>query len=254
MHKKIGICRHIDSAIRVAFVGYSDHCDDEGNGIECLDFGSLEVFETYLGQVQATSRRKTTRGALSGLVAALGLSWSQRNRIIIHIAGTAKPGRRHQDVSDFGDVEMDDLVKYLDEKSIGCYTFGKINYLERQKVEELCVTHGDHVEIHCTDLSDYDRYQHDFPLVAVETIGTLIVNKVALLKGSLAPDRLGDYFLDDEDEEVSRVQKKYTIEKKEPNWEDIDEIQVEVGKCKVNEIFNMCIVDTVTVNGTYCVV
>ncbi len=232
---QILIIRYNNCKIRVAFVGYRDHCDGDDR-IESFDFGSVDDFESFLGEVRAMGGGDTAEDVHGGLEAAINLSWMQANKTMIHIADAPAHGSRfHDGVSDqyrgYNDedvrgLRMEDLIGKIKMLKID-YTFGKINSCTDKMVDEFKNIGGNNF-VKCADMADLK----DFTFAAVESISCSIDNNWKNLKGAVRPAELKGLSMISEGE-TSKVLKRYTIEKSQPNWSFTPEKSVRVGTCTV---------------------
>jgi hypothetical protein len=85
--------------VRIAVVGYKDHCDNRS--IEVIDFTkSVSDVTSFLGSLTAGGGNDTPEDVLGGLQKALSLSWQQQTRCIVHIADAPAHGNNLNTCSD----------------------------------------------------------------------------------------------------------------------------------------------------------
>jgi hypothetical protein len=120
-----------DLVLKVAFVGYRDHCDKER--IISLPFtGEIAHFKSFVSNVRAYGGGDAAEDVFGGLEEAGQLQWSAPNRILFHVADAPCHGRQyHDDVLDEypnGDprsLNAPDLLKVLEDKNVK-YWFAKL--------------------------------------------------------------------------------------------------------------------------------
>jgi hypothetical protein len=87
-----------ESDVRIAIVGYKDHCNSPN--IEFLDFTtSVDQVHNFLNQLRATGGGDIPEDVLGGLRQAVNASWKQQTRCIIHIADAPPHGQKLHDYS-----------------------------------------------------------------------------------------------------------------------------------------------------------
>jgi len=130
--------------VKIGFVGYRDHCD--AFRIEKLDLNEdIRKFEDFLSRVVAMGGGDEPEDVFGGIEAALSLSWSQHNKVLIHIGDAPAHGFRFNNcfvdnfsfynVSDVRGLRIEDLLNNL--KHIGIkYFFGKINNSTDKMIDE----------------------------------------------------------------------------------------------------------------------
>jgi hypothetical protein len=85
--------------VRIAVVGYKDHCDHKS--IEAINFTkSVNDVTSFLGSLTASGGNDTPEDVLGGLQKALNLSWQQQTRCIVHIADAPAHGNNLNTCSD----------------------------------------------------------------------------------------------------------------------------------------------------------
>ncbi len=124
-----------ESDVRVAFVGYRDHCDGERFRLERLDFGPVDAFRSFLRSVEAKGGGDDCEDVLGGMAAAARLSWRRANRCLVHVADMPAHGRRfHRGylTDDYGGdeaephgIRVEDVIGRLKRKGVD-YCFCKI--------------------------------------------------------------------------------------------------------------------------------
>ena len=122
-----------DNKMRVAFIGYRDHCDGP-NRIESLEFTrDTGTFERFLTGVAATGGGDAPEDVLGGLEAALNLTWSSASKVIFHIGDAPQHGARFHDLG--GDshpgpeprgLVVEALFRTMSQIGVKYY-FGKVN-------------------------------------------------------------------------------------------------------------------------------
>ena len=135
--KKIAedISEMYENNVRVAFVGYRDHCDGPMR-IEIFQFSEdTDKFVSFLGGVTATGGGDAPEDVLGGLEAAVNLAWSSASKVIFHVGDSPQHGSRFHNFGPGGDshygadprgLVAEDLFRSM--KQIGVkYFFGKVN-------------------------------------------------------------------------------------------------------------------------------
>ncbi|KHE86082.1 hypothetical protein GE21DRAFT_1283426 [Neurospora crassa] len=85
--------------VRVAVVGYKDHSDNPS--IQFLDFTkSTDQVRSFLDKLAATGGHDPPEDVLGGLQQALGATWKQHTRVVLHIADAPPHGRTLHDAAD----------------------------------------------------------------------------------------------------------------------------------------------------------
>ena len=124
-----------ENNMRVAFVGYRDHCDGSSR-IEIFQFSEdTDKFVSFLGGVAAKGGGDAPEDVLGGLEAAVNLAWSSASKVIFHVGDAPQHGPRFHDLGAAGDTHYgaeprglvaEDLFRSM--KQIGVkYFFGKVN-------------------------------------------------------------------------------------------------------------------------------
>ena len=124
-----------ENNVRVAFIGYRDHCDGPMR-IETFQFSEdTDMFVAFLGGVRATGGGDAPEDVLGGLEAAVNLAWSSASKVIFHVGDSPQHGPRFHDLGAGGDnhygadprgLVPEDLFRKM--KQIGVrYVFGKVN-------------------------------------------------------------------------------------------------------------------------------
>ena len=117
--------------LKVAFVGYRDHCDQER--IISLQFtGEIADFKSFVSDVRADGGGDAAEDVFGGLEEAGQLQWTAPNRILFHVADAPCHGKQYHDdvLDDFpnGDprsLNAQDLLKVLEDKNVK-YWFAKL--------------------------------------------------------------------------------------------------------------------------------
>jgi hypothetical protein len=120
-----------DLVLKVAFVGYRDHYDEER--IISLPFtGDIAYFKSFVSKIQAGGGGDAAEDVFGGLEKAGELQWSAPTRILFHVADAPCHGKQyHDDVLDDwpnGDprsLKAKDLLKVLEDKNVK-YWFAKL--------------------------------------------------------------------------------------------------------------------------------
>ena len=120
-----------DLVLKVAFVGYRDHCDKER--IISLPFtGEITHFKSFVSNVRAYGGGDAAEDVFGGLEEAGQLQWTAPNRILFHVADAPCHGKQYHDdvLDDFpnGDprsLNAQDLLKVLEDKNVK-YWFAKL--------------------------------------------------------------------------------------------------------------------------------
>ena len=120
-----------DLVLKVAFVGYRDHNDEER--ITSLSFtDDIAHFKSFVSDIQAYGGDDAAEDVFGGLERVGELEWSAPNRILFHVADAPCHGRQYHDgVRDNfpnGDprgLHAQDLLKILKEKKVK-YWFAKL--------------------------------------------------------------------------------------------------------------------------------
>ena len=124
--------------LRVAFVGYRDHCDGNDRLVS-YDFfdvkavGAIETFKKFLDTVAAKGGGDSPEDVTGGMNLALtGIKWKASTRLIIHFADAPCHGKMYHSVDDNNPTGCpnglvpEDLLQKCLEKRIDYY-FGEIN-------------------------------------------------------------------------------------------------------------------------------
>ena len=92
-----------ENNVRVAFVGYRDHCDGPKR-IETFQFSEdTDMFVSFLGNIRATGGGDAPEDVLGGLEAAVNLAWSSASKVIFHVGDSPQHGPRFHDLGPGGD-------------------------------------------------------------------------------------------------------------------------------------------------------
>ena len=124
-----------ENNVRVAFVGYRDHCDGPMR-IETFHFTEdTDMFLAFLSGVSAVGGGDAPEDVLGGLEAAVNLAWSSASKVIFHVGDSPQHGPRFHDLGPWVDcyygadprgLVPEDLFRRM--KQIGVkYVFGKVN-------------------------------------------------------------------------------------------------------------------------------
>ena len=95
-----------ENNVRVAFVGYRDHCDGSMR-IETFQFSEdTDKFVSFLSGVRATGGGDAPEDVLGGLEAAVNLAWSSANKVIFHVGDSPQHGPRFHNFGPGGDSHL----------------------------------------------------------------------------------------------------------------------------------------------------
>ncbi|GAB1309948.1 Alpha-protein kinase vwkA [Madurella fahalii] len=91
-----------EAELRIAVVGYKDHCDSLN--VQFLDFTpSASTVHSFLDGLTATGGGDAPEDVLGGIRQALNATWKHQTRCIIHIADAPPHGRTLHDLGDSSD-------------------------------------------------------------------------------------------------------------------------------------------------------
>ncbi|KAK6536346.1 hypothetical protein TWF281_000585 [Arthrobotrys megalospora] len=91
-----------EADVRMAVVGYKDHCDSPN--IQFLDFtSSAEEVLSFLNTLHATGGNDAPEDVLGGIQQALHATWKYKTKCIVHIADAPPHGRTSHDLGDSAD-------------------------------------------------------------------------------------------------------------------------------------------------------
>ncbi len=223
--------------VRVAFVGYRDHCDGQDR-IESTDFGTVEEFKIFLEGVRATGGGDECEDVHGGLEAALNLSWGRKNRCLIHIADAPAHGSRFHagcndsyatyNDADFRGLRIEDLIRKTRQLGID-YTFGKINSSTDVMISVFNQIGGEDF-VSCSDMADVKN----FPFVAVESISATIENNWRDMVGAVRPAAGATRLSAISEKSSIKTLKPYRIATSQPDWRRIPSRKVRIGRCIVS--------------------
>jgi len=118
--------------VRLAFVGYRDHCDGDSR-IAFQDFvEDPAIIQSFLSHVTATGGCDAPEDVAGALAEAVKADWFGASRILLHFGDAPCHGRKYHDCSDDypdGDpngYEPESLLQMLFEMNVD-YTFAKMN-------------------------------------------------------------------------------------------------------------------------------
>lgn len=117
--------------MRLAFIGYRDHCDKDRLAVQCFT-QYVEEFKTFVGSQHATGGGDGPEDIFGALNRATDLDWQSATRFLYLIADAPCHGRQYHDIADDypdGDkygLMAENLLPALAAKNIVCF-FGKIN-------------------------------------------------------------------------------------------------------------------------------
>ncbi|CAG0900528.1 unnamed protein product, partial [Darwinula stevensoni] len=226
--------------VRVSFVGYRDHCDGQRR-IETLDFKEdVNVFKIFLDAVVADGGGDTCEDVFGGLEAAINLSWSGRNKCLIHIGDAPPHGGRFHDLgsgadgdyslndSDRRGLRIEDLIQKI--KGLGIdYTFGRINN-STDKMLRVFDDLGGSGFSRCSDLADVKN----FPFVAIESISATIECNWKDMSGALLPKPKFSRYSAVTDVSQKSL-KSFLIAKSQPRWNKVKTQPVKITQCEVSD-------------------
>ncbi len=198
-----------------------------------MDFSTADDFSSFLAGVKALGGADTCEDVHGGMEAAINLSWSKKNRVLIHIADAPAHGIQFNggsgDSFPTGDprgLRMEDLIAKIKQLKID-YTFGKINNSTDAMINAFRAIGGSNF-VRCSDMADVKS----FPFAAVDTISATIENNFRSMAGALRPAGRGG--LTAISEKSMKSLKSYRINTEEPNWRTIPERRVRIGSCFVS--------------------
>ena len=121
-----------DLVLKVAFVGYRDHCDREKRIISLPFTVDIAYFKSFVSKIQADGGGDAAEDVFGGLEKAGELQWSAPTRILFHVADAPCHGRQYHDgvLDDYpnGDprgLKAKYLLKVLEDKNVK-YWFAKL--------------------------------------------------------------------------------------------------------------------------------
>lgn len=137
-----------DITLRVAFVGYRDHCDGDGR-LCVLRSGCDTRFTTDISEFSEFVRKLDDRGGgdppedvLGGLNVAAELEWASSCRILYHICDAPCHGRKYHDIGwddhpdgDPNGLQPEAVLKKFAEHKVEYY-FGKLKRFTDKMIEE----------------------------------------------------------------------------------------------------------------------
>jgi hypothetical protein len=123
-----------DIPLRLAFIGYRDHCDGPKR-LAVFEFSTdVDAFKAFVGAQDASGGGDAPEDVFGALNVACNLSWNSALRMLYHIADAPCHGEDYHDKS-MGDshsagdplgLRAEDLISNLKGKNIE-YFFGRIN-------------------------------------------------------------------------------------------------------------------------------
>lgn len=124
---------HPNISLRLAFIGYRDHCDKEDRLAVMRFTNSVAEFVSMVSNQNAKGGGDDAEDVLGGLHVVRGLDWQSETRIVYHIADAPAHGREFHgaDISDDykdGDpngLSATDVLRSLQGQNV-IYYFGKI--------------------------------------------------------------------------------------------------------------------------------
>ena len=234
-----------DLVLKVAFVGYRDHCDGEDKRIVFLPFTTeISAFKAFVSRIKAGGGGDDAEDVFGGLEQVGDLKWSAPTRIVFHVADAPCHGSKfHDGVGDSypnGDPRgrrAEDLLNKLEQLQVK-YWFAKLNN-----------TTDKMVAMFRSLLKDPDMLQ----LVTLDSAEELISAVARTVSCSiremesvtLADAAIEAYFVENQKTAIecqnpreikrtkSRSQKDFTLCKDEPNWNKIDGEDAYVFKNKL---------------------
>ncbi|CAF1080685.1 unnamed protein product [Adineta ricciae] len=197
----------------IAFIGYRDI----GDSTERLDFTDDEnIFQEFLNNVQAIGGDDTCEDVFGGLEAVEQLSWSNPNRILIHICDAPCHGREYHEFEGTandnylqGDPKHRDLSKLLFAiKRLGItYCKISINDTTKKMFDEFSFIFGSIAEIHV-----------DNPTCLIRRV----IEKTSAIIQSNIKSTISSY------QNTNKPIKSYTIVSHEPHWDLIETHDVNI--------------------------
>jgi hypothetical protein len=126
---------HPDVVLRLAFIGYRDHCDQEERLAVLRFTHSLPDFQEMVSQQAAKGGGDDCEDVLGGLHVVRGLDWTSETRILYHIGDAPCHGREYHSphvtddhpTGDPNGLSVTDLLKAIKELKI-TYFFGRIQF------------------------------------------------------------------------------------------------------------------------------
>ncbi|CAF0853645.1 unnamed protein product [Adineta steineri] len=197
----------------LAFVGYRDINEN----MEKLDFTNDEnIFQEYLNNIQAMGGNDTCEDVFSGLEAISQLSWSNPNRILIHICDAPCHGQEYHEFQGTdndnylkGDPKNRDLLKLMfNIKELGItYCKIQLNETTKKMFEKFAFIFGSISEIHVDD---------------PECLIKRIIERTSAIIQSNIKSTLSSYH------NTNKRIKSYTIFNKEPDWNLLETYSVNI--------------------------
>ena len=219
----------------MGFVGYRDTSDS--NRIESMDFDTAESLESFLDYVEPDGGcggpchyNVMCEDVNGGLEAALNLSWSKTNKVLIHIAdypghGYLQGCQSIRNGRDTRGLAITDLIVKIKQMGID-YTFGEITENTDSMVEHFKKIGGEKF-VRCADMSDVKN----FPFAAIESISATIESNFRSMVGA-GVARGG--MLSAISEASTKTLKSYNIVEEQPDWTKVPHKKVRIGSCKVS--------------------
>ncbi|CAF0910013.1 unnamed protein product [Rotaria sp. Silwood1] len=211
----------------LAFVGYRDI----GENLEKLDFTDDENrFQEFLNEVQAMGGDDTCEDVFSGLETVAQLSWSNPNRLLVHICDAPCHGQEYHEFQGtandnyvYGDPKNRELSKLMfNIKRLGI-TYCKIplNGTTNKMFEEFTFVFGSISEIHVSDPRCLIRH---------------IIDKTSSIIQSNIESTISFY------RNSNKQIKSYTLFSKEPDWNSLETYDVNVTEIipptKIDDLFH----------------
>ncbi|CAF3342112.1 unnamed protein product [Rotaria socialis] len=191
----------------LAFVGYRDI----NESLEILDFTNDEnIFREYLHQVQAKGGDDTCEDVFSGLESVAQLSWSNPNRLLVHICDAPCHGQHYHEFQGTendtylkGDPQNRELSKLmLNIKRLGItYSNIQLNESTKKMFEEFSFIFGSICELHVSD-----------PTCLIKRI----IEKTSALIETSIKATISSYH------NRNKSIKLYMLFSKEPNWNELE--------------------------------
>lgn len=220
-----------DLVLKVAFVGYRDHCDGSLRTTILKFTPEISDFKTFVGGIKASGGGDAAEDIFGGLEEVNKLPWSAPTRILFHVADAPCHGRR------FHDGVLDD---YLNGDPRGLRAEDLLNNLEQHRVKywfaKLADTTDKMVQVFRSILKDpeilqqvkLDSVEELMPAVAdsvsssIREVESVTIADAAVDAYSLEYDTVVHHTDSDEVHAKRRSLKEYQLCKDVPNWKEID--------------------------------
>ena len=167
------IKQEFENKVKIAFVGYRDHGDGD-NRIQSLGFTEdVHEFKQFVEGIEATGGDDCPEDVLGGLEAVINLTWTCKNKVLIHVADAPQHGERFHELGENADKYFDkepcglkvenlfDEIKFLNVK----YFFAKISDITNKMVKEF------------NNVAGYDLVKN-INLKSPDLIAVLVLNSI----------------------------------------------------------------------------